>query len=78
MGAKHPAAGRFFVIFWKKMAILMQFGSHFTRFQSEKITPFTLGQVQNMFKILHLGVKFCDLVQVREIKVPVHCFLQHF
>ena len=29
-----PAAGRFFVIFWKKMAILMRLGSHFARFQS--------------------------------------------
>ena len=29
-----PAAGRYFVIFWKKMAILMRFGSHFARFQS--------------------------------------------
>ena len=28
------AAGRFFVIFWKKMAILMRFGSRFARFQS--------------------------------------------
>ena len=32
--AKHPAAGRFFVSFWKKMAILMEFGSHFARFQN--------------------------------------------
>ena len=32
--AKYPAAGRFFVIFWKKMTILMRFGSHFERFQS--------------------------------------------
>ena len=29
-----PATGRFFVSFWKKMAILMRFGSHFARFQS--------------------------------------------
>ena len=28
------AAGGFFVIFWKKMAILMQFELHFARFQS--------------------------------------------
>ena len=89
MAAEPPAAGRFIVIFWKKMAILMRFGSHFARFQAiwknkifkiwkpiEKITPFTLGQVQNTFKIMHFGVKFCDLAQVREIKV--HCFLQHF
>ena len=34
LGAKHPTAGRFFVIFWKKMAILMRFGLHFARFQS--------------------------------------------
>ena len=32
--AEPPAAGRFFVIFWKKMAILMQFESHFAHFQS--------------------------------------------
>ena len=32
--AKHSAAGRFFVSFWKKMTILMQIGSHFARFQS--------------------------------------------
>ena len=76
-----PAAGRFFVIFLKKMAILMRFGLHFARFQShlkpiEKITLFASGQVQNTFKILHFWFKFCDLAQVREIKV--HCFLQHF
>ena len=34
LGAKHPAAGRFFVIFGKKMTILMRFGPHFARFQS--------------------------------------------
>ena len=34
MGAEPPAAGRFFVSFWKKMAILMPFGLHFARFQS--------------------------------------------
>ena len=34
LGAKHPAAGQFFVSFWKKIAILMPFGSHFARFQS--------------------------------------------
>ena len=34
MEAEPPAAGPFFVIFWKKMAILMQFGSHFARFLS--------------------------------------------
>ena len=34
LGAKHPAAGQFFVSFLKKMAILMPFGSHFARFQS--------------------------------------------
>ena len=44
--------------------------------QLKKITPFTSGQVQNTFKNLHFGVKFCDLAQVRKIKV--HCFLQHF
>ena len=33
LGARHPAAGQFFVSFWKKMAILMPFGSHFARFQ---------------------------------------------
>ena len=32
--AKHQAAGQFLVSFWKKMAILMPFGSHFARFQS--------------------------------------------
>ena len=31
--AKHPAAGRFFVSFWKKMAVLVPFRSHFARFQ---------------------------------------------
>ena len=34
MEAEPPAAGQFFVIFLEKMAILMQFGSHFARFQS--------------------------------------------
>ena len=34
LGAKHPAAERFFVSVWEKMAILMPFGSHFVRFQS--------------------------------------------
>ena len=34
MAAEAPAAGRFFVFFWKKMAILMRFRSHFARFQS--------------------------------------------
>ena len=32
--AKHPAAGQFFVSFWKKMAILMPFGFYFARLQS--------------------------------------------
>ena len=27
----------------------------------KQIPPFTSGQVQNMYKILHFGVKFCDL-----------------
>ena len=27
----------------------------------EQILPFTSGQVQNTFKILHFGVKFCGL-----------------
>ena len=35
LGAKHPAAERFFVGFWKKMAFLMPFGSNFARFQSD-------------------------------------------
>ena len=50
----------------------------FLMFESQwkKLTPFTSDQVQNTFKILHFGVKFCDLAQIREIKV--HCFLQHF
>ena len=56
------------------MAILMPLGSRFARFQShlkeqnfrdlkpiEQIPPFTSGKVQNTFKILHFGVKFCDL-----------------
>ena len=34
LGTKHPAAGRYFESFWKKMPILMPFGSHFARFQS--------------------------------------------
>ena len=34
MGAEPPAVGQFFVIFWTKMAILVQFGSHFARFQN--------------------------------------------
>ena len=34
LGAKQPAAGRFFVSFWKKLAILMTYGSHFARIQS--------------------------------------------
>ena len=34
LGANHPAARRFFVSFWKKMAIEMPFGLNFTRFQS--------------------------------------------
>ena len=33
-GRSPQAAGGFFVIFWKKMAILMRFESHFARFQS--------------------------------------------
>ena len=37
--------------------------------QLKKITPFASGQVQNAFKILHFGVKFCDLAQARKIKV---------
>ena len=32
--------------------------------------PFTYNLIQNMFKILHFGVKFCDLAQVGESKVP--------
>ena len=71
LGAKHPTAVRFFVIFWKKMAILMRFGSYFAHFQShlkeqifkilkpiEQIPPFTLGQVQNTFKFCILGLNF--------------------
>ena len=45
--------------------------TEFLMFESQlkKITPFASGQVQNAFKILHFGVKFCDLAQVRKIKV---------
>ena len=32
--------------------------------------PFTYNLIQNMFKILHIGVKFCDLAQIGESKVP--------
>ena len=33
-GRSPQAAGGFFVIFWKKMAVLMRFESHLARFQS--------------------------------------------
>ena len=69
-----PAAGRFFVRFGEKMAILMHLDhiSHVSRsiwknkiFEIwkpiEQISPFTSGQVQSTIKILHFGVKFCDL-----------------
>ena len=36
-GRSPQAAGRFFVIFWKKMAILMRFESQFARFQSQHL-----------------------------------------
>ena len=48
----------------------------FLMFESQLKKSLTLRQVQNTFKILHFGVKFCDLAQVIEIKVL--CFLQHF
>ena len=31
--------------------------------------PFTYNLIQSMFKILHFGIKFCDLAQVEESKV---------
>ena len=89
MGAEPPAAGQFFVIFLKKNyfnAIRITFRTFsepfertkFVMFESQlkKSLPLLQGQVQNTFKILHFGAKFCDLAQVSEIKV--NCFLQHF
>ena len=76
LGAEPPAAGRFFVSFWKKMALLMPFGrTKFLRFESQlnKSLPFTSGQVQNTLKIFHFGVKFCDLAWLRESKYIAFC-----
>ena len=86
LGAKHQASVRFFVSSWKKMPILLPFGSHFARFQShlkdqifeirkpiKQISLFTSGQVQTTFKILHFGVKFCDLAWSGESRYIAFC-----
>ena len=66
------------------MAILMPFGSHFTRFQSH-LKKFFLkfesqlnkslpsSQVQNTFKIFHFGVEFCDLAWSGESRYIAFC-----
>ena len=57
--AKHPAAGRFFVICLKKIATLIRFGSHFTRFQSHfKTTKFLRFGNQLNKSLSLLQVKF--------------------
>ena len=62
LGRSTETHGQFFV-FLQKMAILMPFWSN-KSFEIlkpiEQIPPFTSGQVQNTFKILHFGVKFFD------------------
>ena len=84
--AEAPSRWAIFCKFLEKIAILMPFGSHFARFQShlkeqsfeiwepiEQIPPFTSGQVQNTFKILHFRVKFCDLAWSGESRYTALC-----
>ena len=79
-----PAAGRFFGKKWLFNAIRIIFRTFSEPFERTKFLMFetqlkkslSSGQVQNTFKNLHFGVKFCDLAQVREIKA--HCFVPHF
>ena len=68
MGPEPPAAGRFLEKNGYFNAIRITFRTFseplerikFLMFESQlkKITPFTSGQVQNTFKILHFGAKF--------------------
>ena len=62
-------AGRFFVTFWKKIAVLMPCGSHFAVFFRAIGKP-TIEKIptQNTFKISHFGVKSCDLAQLGQWK----------
>ena len=88
-GAEPPAAGQFFVIFWEKnyfdaiRITIRTFSEPFERtkflmFESQLKKSLPLLQVKSKTRLKSciFGFKFCDLVQVREIKV--HCFLQHF
>ena len=61
LGAKHPAAGRVFVSFWEKMAILMPFGrTKFLRFESQLKKTLLLLQVKSKtrLKSFILGLNF--------------------
>ena len=72
LGAKHPAAGQFFVSFWKKMAVLMPFWitfrkfsesferGKFLRFESPLNKSLPLHQVKSKtrLKLLILGLNF--------------------
>ena len=68
-----PATGRFFGKKWLFNAIRITFRTFSEPFERTKFFVFesqlkkflSSGQIQNTFKILHFGVKFCDLAQVR-------------
>ena len=89
MAAEPPAAGQFFVIFLEKNcfnAIRITFRTFsepfertkFLMFESQLKKSLPLLQVKSKTRLKSciLEVKFCDLAQVRKIKV--NCFLQHF
>ena len=46
--------------------------------QIEPIFPFPLGQVQNIFKILHFGEKFSDLAWSGESRYIAFCNIFSF
>ena len=85
-GSKTPRRWAIFCKFLEKMDILVPFGSHFSIFRAiwknkifeiwkpiEQIPPFSSGQVQKTFKILHFRVKFCDLVWLGESRYIAFC-----
>ena len=89
MEAEPRVAGQFFVIFLEKKyfnAIRITFRTFsepfertkFLMFESQLKKSLPLLQVKSKTRLKSciFGVKFCDLAQVREIKV--NCFLQHF
>ena len=82
MGAEPPGRWGIFRNFLEKKGYLMRFESHFATFsepfettkflmfesQLNKSLPLLHVKSKTRFKILHFGIKFCDLAQVKELR----------